>query len=125
MKTLLLVDDEYAIVEVLSLLLADEGFSVLSASDGQQALEMLEEQIPDAVITDQMMPMMGGADLFLAMRRKASLRNVPVILMSSAPLRSPHDKLPWVVFLQKPFDFRELMQVLKNLFARQPEKKKR
>ena len=108
MKTILLVDDEYGIVEVLRMLLADEGYKVLTAADGQRALELLAKQTPDAVITDQMMPLMSGTELFRAMRKLPALRKVPVVLISSAPLRAASTGLPWAMFLQKPFDFETL-----------------
>ena len=85
MKTLLLVDDEYGIVEVLRMLLAHEGYQVLTAADGQQALEILRKQTPDALITDPMMPLMTGSELFRAMRKVPALRKVPVVLIGSAP----------------------------------------
>jgi len=103
-------------VEILAMLLEDEGYAVLTASDGQQALELLEEQIPDAVITDQMMPLVTGAELFRAMLEKPSHRHVPVALMSSAPLSRRHAKLPWATFLHKPFEFHELLDWLRKQF---------
>lgn len=117
MKTILLVDDEYGIVEVLRMLLADEGYEVLTASDGEQALEVLQEQTPDAVITDQMMPLMSGTELFRAMRKLPALRKVPVVLISSAPLLPPGTGLPWALFLQKPFDFQALKDWLHRQFG--------
>lgn len=114
MKTLLVVDDEYGIVEVLRLLLADEGYRVLTASDGEQALELMREKAPDAVITDQMMPLMSGAELFRAMRKAPALRKVPVVLISSVPRLAASTDLPWALSLQKPFDF----EILKNWLHR-------
>ena len=117
MKTILLVDDEYAVVEILATLLTDEGYVVLTASDGQQALDMLSEKVPDAVITDQMMPLVDGAELFRRMQENARHRRIPVVLMSSAPMPSDHSKLPWAMFLQKPFDFQELTSWLRGHFG--------
>ncbi len=117
MKTLLVVDDEYGIVEVLRLLLADEGYRVLTASDGEQALELMREQAPDAVITDQMMPLMSGAELFRAMRTAPALRKVPVVLISSAPRLTASTDLPWALSLQKPFDFEILKSWLHRHFG--------
>jgi CheY-like chemotaxis protein len=116
-KTILLVDDEYAVVEVLAVLLGEDGYVVLTASDGQQALERLKEKVPDAVITDQMMPLLNGADLFRSMQQDPAHRHIPVILMSSAPLSPPHDGLPWAMFLQKPFEYRELKDWLHRHFG--------
>lgn len=109
MKTILLVDDEYAIIEILAVLLGDEGYQVLTASDGNQALVVLREKVPDLVITDQMMPHVGGAELFRAMRKDPALRRVPVVLMSSAAPALASTKLPWAMVLRKPFDFGELL----------------
>lgn len=117
MRTILLVDDEYGIVEVLRLLLSDEGYNVLTAADGQQALEVLKEQTPDAVITDQMMPLLSGTELFRAMRKLPALRKVPVVLISSAPLLPASTGLPWAMFLQKPFDFEQLKTWLRRHLA--------
>ena len=116
MKTLLLVDDEYGIVEVLRMLLAHEGYQVLTAADGQQALEILRKQTPDALITDQMMPLMTGSELFRAMRKVPALRKVPVVLISSAPRLPATIDLPWALFLQKPFDFEQLKTWLRRHF---------
>jgi CheY-like chemotaxis protein len=113
-KTILLVDDEYAVVEVLAMLLADEGFAVLTASDGDDALKVLEAKVPDLVITDQMMPIAGGADLFRAMQKKPALRQIPVVLMSSAAPSVTNARLPWARILRKPFDFEELVGWLRK-----------
>lgn len=124
MKTVLIVDDEYAVAEVLATLLADEGYAVRTACDGFQALERLKEEVPDLVITDQMMPVLGGAELFRAMRKVPAYREVPVILMSSVPSAAPSDRLPWSLFLQKPFDFAELCAWLRAYFRRRPTKRR-
>jgi DNA-binding response OmpR family regulator len=113
-KTILLVDDEYAIVEVLAMLLADEGYQVLTASDGDRALELLKENVPDVVITDQMMPAVGGPDLFRAMLKDRALKRVPVVLMSSVMPPTATAKLPWAKVLRKPFDFSELVAWLRK-----------
>lgn len=117
MKTILLVDDEYAVAEILATLLADDGYVVLTASDGQQALDMLAEKIPDAVITDQMMPLVDGVELFRRMQKNPKHRRIPVVLMSSVPMHSAHSKLPWALFLQKPFAFQELTSWLHKYFG--------
>jgi CheY-like chemotaxis protein len=113
LKTILLVDDEYAVVEILATLLADEGYAVLTASDGQEALDIVAEKLPDAIVTDQMMPVMDGAEMFRQLQRSAKLRSIPAVLMSSAPMAPGNSKLPWALFLQKPFEFDELLAWLR------------
>jgi CheY-like chemotaxis protein len=117
-KTILLVDDEYAIVEVLAMLLADEGFAVLTASDGNHALEVLQKNPPDVVITDQMMPLVSGSDLFRLMLKRPALREIPVVLMSSAVPTAANARLPWAKILRKPFDFDDLVTWLRKLAAK-------
>ena len=78
----LVVDDEFASLEVLALLLAGEGFRVVTASNGEEALLRLAEQRPvDLVITDYKMPKMDGSELCLEMLADPRLRAFP----SSSP----------------------------------------
>ena len=114
-KTILLVDDEYSIVEVLGHLLEEEGYTVVTASNGQHALDRAAEAKPGLVITDLMMPLMSGADLIRALKKDPALRRVPVILISSAPLAGPR-KLGWAELITKPFDFEELLQAVRHVF---------
>ena len=62
-KTILVVEDEASIAEVVSLYLKRAGFNVQIASDGKQAMSMLERQIPDFVILDLMLPEVDGLSL--------------------------------------------------------------
>jgi CheY-like chemotaxis protein len=56
-KTILIVDDEFGILEVLESILSDAGFTVISAINGQEALARLQKTVPDLVILDFMMPL--------------------------------------------------------------------
>lgn len=115
MKQILVVDDEYAIVATLAELLADEGYDVLTAHDGKQALELLKTATPACCVVDLMMPLMGGAELIAAMRAHPSLAAIPVIVMSAAA-KPEHIKLPGVIgVLRKPFGLRELLALLSSL----------
>ena len=60
-KTILIVDDEFGILEVLESILSDAGFTVMSALNGQDALVHLQKTVPDLVIVDFMMPLLDGA----------------------------------------------------------------
>jgi CheY-like chemotaxis protein len=113
-KTILLVDDEYSIVEVLAHLLGEEGYTVVTAANGQEALDRVSETTPDLVITDQMMPLMSGVDLFRALMKIPSLRRVPVILITSAPLRAARE-LRWADLIPKPFDLDELLRAVRRV----------
>ncbi|HEY4769377.1 MAG TPA: response regulator [Myxococcales bacterium] len=120
MKTILLVDDEYSIIEVLSYLLEEEGYAVLTASNGQVALDRVAKKVPDLVVTDQMMPVMTGTELLAALRKDPALQHVPVILMTSAPLAATR-KLRWDDFIAKPFAFSELLQAVHRVLPKLQE----
>lgn len=104
MRTVLVVDDEYGTVEVLLAALEDAGYRVLTAANGRRALERLEENKPDLVVSDFMMPLMDGAALVQAMRANPEYRDIPVIMMSAAPESALRKHLDgYQAFLRKPF----------------------
>ena len=109
--TILIVDDERHIVEVLAGLLEDEGYAVRRAYDGEAALRAVEAAPPDLVLSDAMMPRLGGVELA---RRLISL-GIPVVLMSSA-VADPG--LPGVAFVSKPFDLEQILTVAGDLLGR-------
>lgn len=99
---LLVVDDEISIREVTSAMLAEQGYEVLTAEDGQQALELLPQFRPDLVITDLRMPRLSGFELLEIMRER--FPGLPVIAVSG---EFSNDELPPNIaanaFLQKGF----------------------
>ncbi|WNW13401.1 response regulator [Pseudomonas sp. DTU_2021_1001937_2_SI_NGA_ILE_001] len=84
MTTILIVDDEYLIAEILSFALEDEGFLTVTAGNGQKALSILDRERPGLIITDYMMPGMNGIEFALAVRANPSFANIPIVLMSGA-----------------------------------------
>ena len=109
--TVLIVDDEPAIVDLLAQFLADEGYKVASAGDGQAAYEKAHELRPDLIIADVMMPKMDGFDL--VDRLADGDHPVPVILMSAAVTSSRQG----VPFIAKPFDLGELLDLVNSYLA--------
>ena len=111
----LVADDEAYIVEFLSILLEDEGFTVLRAYDGQQAWNLARERHPDLVISDVMMPKMNGLELLDRMRNSGNgLTGTPVIMMSAVTrdLRSER-----AAFLPKPFDIDHMLRLVATEMA--------
>jgi CheY-like chemotaxis protein len=84
MTTILVVDDEFVIVNVLVDALEDAGFRVLTASNGRKAPEVLGREVPALVVTDFMMPVMNGLELTQAIKCDPDRASVPVILLSGA-----------------------------------------
>ena len=115
-KLILVVDDEYAIVEALAALLGDEGYRVATAMNGAEALQRIAEEKPDLVVLDVMMPVMDGRAPLARIRADASLEGLPVILMSAAP-RGPTTGPTSDAFLQKPFGVVPLLATIERLLA--------
>ena len=117
MKTVLLVDDEHAILDALSGILEDEGFRVVTASNGRDGLARLAETVPDVALVDVMMPIMDGRELLREMQGDARWSGVPVVLMSAVPRNILERDAPLTCadFFQKPFDLWKLLARLKEL----------
>jgi len=107
MPTVLVVEDEPAIREVVADLLQDEGYAVRQASDGLQAIDELEVDDVDLVLSDVRMPRLDGPSLAHRLRRRGHA--VPVVLMSAVDVEVD---LPGVRFLPKPFDRDHLLDAI-------------
>jgi len=81
-KTILVVDDEKDIVDLLSYNLTKEGFNVITARNGQEALDRVKQK-PDLVILDVMMPEMNGLQVIQEMKKNKSTVSIPVILLTA------------------------------------------
>ncbi len=110
--TVLVVDDEPAIREVVACMLEDEGYSVRQATDGLEALQEMEAEEIDLVLSDVKMPGLDGAALVQGLRRRRLA--VPVVLMSAV---SPGIDLPDVPFLSKPFEPERLLSTVAAAIA--------
>ena len=116
---ILVVDDELSNAEVLALILHEEGFQVTVAGDGRQALERIEQAVPDLLITDYMMPGMSGVELARAVRQLPRHRNLPVLLMSGAAASTLNAHAQdFDAFLRKPFDIEALLKAVQSLLTR-------
>ena len=120
-KTILIVDDEFGILEVLESILSDAGFMVISAINGQEALTRLQKTIPDLVILYFMMPLLDGAGVIKAMRADKRLRAVPVLLASALPEKTIRERCNGCnAFLRKPYKTERLMEEISRLLDGSP-----
>src|SRR5688500_13963668 len=117
MGPILIVDDEFGIVETLRELLQDEGYRTMTARDGLQAMQRMAEERPALVLLDYMMPAMNGPAVLEAMAKDDALRAIPVVMMSASPLES-WGKLPATAHLPKPFEITKLLQLIERLIGR-------
>jgi CheY-like chemotaxis protein len=115
-KTILIVDDEFGILEVIEFILSDAGFKVISALNGQEALARLEESVPDLAILDFMMPILDGGGVMKAMRADDRFREIPVILTSALPEQTIKKRCNgYDGFLRKPFKTDRLLEEISRL----------
>ena len=114
MPTVLIVEDEFAIAELLEMALTDEGYDVQHAANGRQGLERLAEgPRPDLVITDYMMPILDGAGLLKAMRDTRAQRDIPCIVMSSMPEANIRERIDgYAAFVRKPFQLAAVIELV-------------
>jgi two-component system, sensor histidine kinase and response regulator len=112
-RTVLVVDDEADIRESLRDALKDEGYDVLLASNGQEALDLLPAMPrPCAVILDILMPVMSGADAFRTIRATPSLADIPILISTSDPSRAPTA----ATVMKKPISLDRLLSMVDRLF---------
>lgn len=114
MSTVLIVEDEFAIADLLEMVLTDEGYRVLLAANGRQGLERLAEgPRPDLVLSDYMMPVLDGAGLIRAMRESEAQRDIPCIVMSSMPEANVRERIDsYAGFVRKPFQLAALVRLV-------------
>jgi CheY-like chemotaxis protein len=113
MSVVLVVDDEVGIANLLADVLSDEGHRVIVAANGHEGLKRAEEERPDLVITDFMMPVMDGAQLIKALADHPDLKGVPIYLMSSAPEAALRDQCSgYALFIRKPFRIYDVVDLV-------------
>ncbi len=117
MKTILVVDDEEAVVEFVGSLLEDAGYRILRAYDGRSAFEVAQSQHPDLVVTDIMMPIVSGLELCRQLRATPETKDIPIILMTAGRLSA--EDCPNATLLAKPFDLATLERAVAGLLERQ------
>lgn len=124
-KRILVADDDSDIINLLEITLAPQGYEILKAGNGQDALDIALTQKPDLILLDVMMPKMDGyhvayevtsrlgsaAPQILMITSRDMIREKGIVLMSGA-----------LEGIQKPFDLKELSRKIKELLSQQPRK---
>jgi two-component system sensor histidine kinase/response regulator len=123
-ETLLIVDDDQSILQVVHLVLEDEGYTVLEAGNGQAALSLMEHTMPDLILSDAMMPGMDGYTFCQQVRANPKWSQIPFIFLTARGHRSDirHGmRLGADDYLVKPFDAEELLSAVEVRLARASE----
>jgi CheY-like chemotaxis protein len=115
--SILIVDDEFGLAEMMRDMLRECGYDVALAINGRLALEALHERNVDLIITDLMMPVMDGMELASALRSNQKLREIPIILMTSLP-SAPTGTDLYDAVLRKPFTPDLLLTTIRECCAK-------
>jgi len=124
-KRVLIVDDEKELVKLITFHITIAGYDVLSAKNGIEALEICEQEKPDLVILDIMLPRIDGWEVCRRLRQNPKTRNMPIIMLSA--LSEIDDKLKGFNlgiddYVTKPFSTRELVVRVKRVLIRSENK---
>jgi two-component system, OmpR family, response regulator MprA len=111
-RSILIVDDDHDVADLLADLLDEEGYRVRCAFDDQAALREIEREAPDLVVVDVLMPHGDGLTLTNQMRARGI--GIPVVLVSAV---YADVDVPGVQFVPKPFDLDYIIQVIARVFA--------
>lgn len=118
-KKILAVDDEKAIVRLVQVNLEREGYEVVTAYDGKEALEKVESEKPDLIVLDVMMPYMDGFEVLQQLKKNPETRDIPVIMLT-AKAQDADVFRGWQsgvdCYLTKPFNPMELKAFVKRVF---------
>ncbi len=121
--SILAVDDEPDMLEVVSYNLARAGYRMVTASSGQEALDRIDEQRPDLIVLDLMLPDIDGFSVCEILRRHPATATIPIVILSAW---STHDarhlglELGALDYLTKPFSPRDLVDRVTKLLKLRP-----
>jgi CheY-like chemotaxis protein len=124
---ILLADDDPDVVEVISMLLEDEGYELVVAKDGAEALEMIKTENPDLIILDLLMPRVDGFEVFNTLRDESYERwsEIPIIVLTSVREEVSNRryeletgvKMDYASYMEKPIEPDELLDTIASLIA--------
>ena len=122
-RKILVADDEPNIVISLEYLMKREGYTVLVARDGQEALDMIARDRPDLVLLDVMMPKKSGFEVCQAVRASEELQSIKILMLTAKGRDTDLAKglaLGADAYMTKPFSTRELVQKVAEMLGPQP-----
>lgn len=124
-RTIMVVDDSVTVRKVMTRFLEREGFNVITAKDGVDALQVLQEEIPDLMLLDIEMPRMDGFEVAKNVRSTSRLRHLPIIMITSRTgdkHRQHALNIGVNEYLGKPYQEEVLLKTMESLLNKQPKK---
>lgn len=118
-KKILIIEDDSYVHELLSFLLTqNNNYIVTVASDGRQGLELLEEEKPDLIFLDYMLPKMDGIEVCRKIKAGDKTKDIPIVMMSASTRLQEQAKTPPCAdhYILKPFNLNEVMELVQKIF---------
>lgn len=116
-KTILIADDDQALVDILNDLFNEEGYQTLLAGNGGEAIAILESTRPDLIVTDLVMPVLSGAELCRAVLANPVTQTILLVLISGHDSALQSVDFPYASVVRKPFDLDEILNVVVALIG--------
>lgn len=115
MNKVIVIEDDPFLLENIAIILEAENFNVFTASDGKHAIKLIEEILPDVIVSDIMLPDIEGFDILKAVRSNTELQDIPFLFLTA---RTDHKDLRYGMnlgaddYLTKPFNAKELVEAI-------------
>ncbi|MCB2154161.1 response regulator [bacterium] len=125
MKHILVIDDERDVLEVVRSVLKTKGYKIRTAESGEDGLRMAEDDRPDMIICDLMMPKVSGLEVIKRLKKHQRLRTVPIVVLSAVGSDDDRPDTYWAKglgvdeYVAKPFDPLDLLGRVEYIFRRQ------
>ena len=123
-KSVLLCDDEFHILRAAEFRIKRAGYDVRTASDGEEALELIEAHVPDVLVTDCQMPRLDGWELVRRVRANPATAELPVLMLTARGFDPDTEEFveKWnvVELIAKPFSPRRLLQSVSRALGEEP-----
>ncbi|MCG8418640.1 MAG: response regulator [Proteobacteria bacterium] len=118
--TVLVVDDDPEILNMLNIRLSNAGYRVVTASDGEIALQHAEHEKPRVVVLDVMMPKKTGWEVARALRQNEATRDIKILMLTAIGPQMNEMTAPLYgadAYIDKPFDFKKLEKAIADLLS--------
>jgi two-component system alkaline phosphatase synthesis response regulator PhoP len=110
----LVAEDDPSVRMAIEFVLKYEGFDVIFAQDGEEALQVARESVPDCILLDQVMPKMDGKEVLGALKRDESTSGIPILVLSGVA-EEEQEEWPGADFVGKPFSPDDLIERIRTL----------
>ncbi|MFH1003727.1 MAG: response regulator [Chloroflexota bacterium] len=123
-EKILIVEDNPKNMRLIEMTLQARGYTLLGATDGEEALEMATRLVPDLIIMDIQLPKMNGLEVTARLKRMPAMASVPVIAITAYAMKGDEEKAFQAgcdAYLPKPIDTRQLPEVVAALLQGRPE----